>query len=509
MSSIIKTRTQGFRVCTFRNQEVHKYYSHLQSVMRSIDTNGAYNELFAKPEIDSMAVGATEIEWTCSGNGKAVHISQLSDSERNRIEKKVSEAFSKIESYISENRDKSGKSRDYAQFLSIVGKRPDSNQIWVVNSKPIIVQWGFSDDNGLMGSSGIYSDWDSFINDIKREPEKPEEPVKIKEPTEEEKSDKTVETVASTATASLFNEPEKKVEEPVEKSVEKPVEDKPEPVKKEENKPTANTEEPKTVMAGLGGYVWVKWLAIVLFIIILILLLLRFLNFPKLPYNQIGGNNGAISGSLGGGNGGGSDGQGGGQGGNQGGGQGGQGGNQGGGQGGQGGGDNGAGSGGQGNGGNNSVGGNPGNNPDDSCPVCSQPFGNHGPEDFKKCIRQASGKNGQQGGAPSGSSVGSKSPCKSCNGKGLDSSTGKPCSSCGGSGEEISSTDNKSENTIDESKLNPEDDCPVCNRKFKLHSSEDLKNCILIAQRDKIEFQKKFEKLKSETNNNKANKIGE
>ena len=56
MSSIIKTRTQGFRVFTFRNQEVHKYYSHLQSVMRSIDPNGAYNDLFAKPEIDSMAV---------------------------------------------------------------------------------------------------------------------------------------------------------------------------------------------------------------------------------------------------------------------------------------------------------------------------------------------------------------------------------------------------------------------------------------------------------------------
>ena len=59
MSSIIKTRTQGFRVHTFRNQEVHKYYSHLQSVMKSIDSNGTYAELFAKPEIDSMAVGAT------------------------------------------------------------------------------------------------------------------------------------------------------------------------------------------------------------------------------------------------------------------------------------------------------------------------------------------------------------------------------------------------------------------------------------------------------------------
>lgn len=40
MSSIIKTRIQGFRICTFRNQDVHKYYGHLQSVMRSIDNSG-------------------------------------------------------------------------------------------------------------------------------------------------------------------------------------------------------------------------------------------------------------------------------------------------------------------------------------------------------------------------------------------------------------------------------------------------------------------------------------
>ena len=406
MSSIIKTRTQGFRVHTFRNQEVHKYYSHLQSVMRSIDQNGAYNDLFAKPEIDAMAVGATEIEWTCSGNGKAIHISQVSESEQNRIEKTVSEAFSKIESYIAENQNKSGKNRDYAQFLAIVGKRPDRNQIWVVNGKPVIVQWGFSDDNGLMGSSGIYSDWDSFIKDIKREPEKLEEPVKIKEPIEEEKTNKTVETVAPAAAASLFAEQEKKpekIEEPVEKTVEtKPEEPKAVPAKKEENKPAVNTEEPNTEFAGLGGYVWVKWLAIILAIIILILLLLSLLVPPRLPYNPLGGNNGAISGGIGGGNGGGAGGQGGG-------------------------GDNGAGGAGLG-GGNPGAGGQnsdakKGNpckscggkgidsatgksckscggtgdevNPDEICPICSKQFKDHKAEDYKKCILQASQNKGE------------------------------------------------------------------------------------------------------------------
>ena len=712
MSSIIKTRTQGFRVSTFRNQEVHKYYSHLQSVMRTIDSNGTYNELFAKPEIDAMAVGETEIEWTCTANGKAVHISQLSESERNRFEKMVSDAFTHIEAYIAENRTKSGKNRDYAQFLSIVGKRPDSNQIWVINGKPIIVQWGFVDENGLMGSSGIYSDWDSFIKDIRKvEPEKPkEEPVIVaEEPAKAEPVNEAV-VAAPAAASSLFAEQEKVVEKTAEPAPQsKPEEPKEKPVeKKEEPAPKkVDTEEKKTVYAGLGGYEWVKWVAILLAIIILLLLLLRLLFPPKFPNDLLGQNGtniGAINGGGMGGSGGGSDG------------------------GGAGGGDNGGGAGGGGGqGGDNGAGGqngggNPAINPNEPCPVCSKPFGNHGPEDYKKCIRQASkgngagqqggangaggngagsdqngiaggdgqgspsgagssngggqggsdsagasngggqggsdgagsngggqsGSNGAGNGAGSGSPAGSDqngitggagqgspsgangtgekgTPCDSCGGSGVDTNTGKPCptcngtgngssgsstgsdqkaitdgagqgnpsgangtgekgtpcDSCGGSGVDTntgkpcptcngtgngnsgspssseqkgitggagqgnpsdanstgenagesgnsegngsgSGNDGKSagssekgsgdEKAVEPSKqqkddhgFNPEDICPVCSRQFKLHSEEDLKNCILASQRDKIEVQKKFERLKSATTNyNKA-----
>ena len=678
MSSIIKTRTQGFRVSTFRNQEVHKYYSHLQSVMRTIDSNGTYNELFAKPEIDAMAVGETEIEWTCSGNGKAVHISQLSESERNRFEKMVSDAFTHIEAYIAENRTKSGKNRDYAQFLSIVGKRPDSNQIWVINGKPIIVQWGFVDENGLMGSSGIYSDWDSFIKDIRKvEPEKPkEEPVMVvEEPAKTEPLNEAV-VAAPAAASSLFAEQEKPAE-PVPQP--KPEEPKAEPVEKQEEPAPkkVDTEEKKTVYAGLGGYEWVKWVAILLAIIILLLLLLRLLFPPKFPNDLLGQNGtniGAINGGGMGGSGGGSDG------------------------GGAGGGDNGAGGNGAGSqGGDNGAGGqngggNPAVNPNEPCPVCSKPFGNHGPEDYKKCIRQASkgngaggqggangagsnggaqggsdgagsnggakggsngaengaglgspagsdqngitggegqgspsgagasngggqggsdgassngggqggsdgagsnggakgGSNGAENGAGSGSPAGLDQngitggvgqgspsgtngngengiPCDSCGGSGVDTNTGKPCPTCdgtgngssgspagsdqkgitggagqgnpsgaNGAGENAGESGNSEGNGIgsgnndksasngekgsgdekavepskqqkDDNGFNPEDVCPVCSRQFKIHSEEDLKNCILASQRDKIEVQKKFERLKSATTNyNKA-----
>lgn len=392
MSSIIKTRTQGFRVSTFRNQEVHKYYNHLQSVMRSIDSNGTYSDLFAKPEIDAMAVGETEIEWTCSSSSKAVHLSQLSDDERNKIEKFISEAYSRIDAYIAENRTKSGKNRDYAQFLSIVGKRPDPNQIWVVNGKPVIVQWGFVDENGLMGSSGIYSDWDSFIKDIKKaEPEKPkEEPERVvEEPVKAEKLNEAA-VAAPAAASTLFAEQEKTVEKVVEKTAEhapqpKSEEPKAKPAEKKEEPKTppkkVDTEEKKTVYAGLGGYEWVKWVAILLAIIILLLLLLRLLFPPRFPNDFLGQNGtniGAINGGGMGGSGGGSDG------------------------GGAGGGDNGGGAGGgngagdgKGAGGQDGQNGPAGNNSDDNCPVCSKPFGNHGPEDYKKCILEASNNKGE------------------------------------------------------------------------------------------------------------------
>ena len=401
MSSIIKTRTQGFRVSTFRNQEVHKYYNHLQSVMRSIDSNGTYSDLFAKPEIDAMAVGETEIEWTCSSSSKAVHLSQLSDAERDRIEKFISDAYSHIDAYIAENRTKSGKNRDYAQFLSIVGKRPDPNQVWVVNGKPVIVQWGFVDENGLMGSSGIYSDWDSFIKDIKKaEPEKPkEEPVKVvEEPAEPEKVNEAV-VAAPVAASTLFAEQEKPAEPAPQP---KPEEPKAKPAEKKEEPKTppkkVDTEEKKTVYAGLGSYEWVKWVAILLAIIILLLLLLRLLFPPRFPNDLLGQNGtniGAVNGGGMGGSGGGSDGGGAGGGDNGGGAGGGNGAGDGNGAGGQGGGQ----------GGQDGQKGPAGVNPSEPCPVCAKPFMKHGPEDYKDCILKASkggagnGGAGQQGGA--------------------------------------------------------------------------------------------------------------
>ena len=72
------------------------------------------------------------------------------------------------------------KEYDYSQFLKVVAKKPDTNQIWVVGGKPVIVQWGFIDENGTIGSSGLYPNWDTFISEIQQKP--PEAETVVEEP---------------------------------------------------------------------------------------------------------------------------------------------------------------------------------------------------------------------------------------------------------------------------------------------------------------------------------------
>ncbi len=423
MITVTKTDTHGFRAERFRNQIVHQYYGHLQSVMHSIEPSDKYKNLFARPEIDGFSTDNTNIEWTSSLSGKPVHYSQLSDLDKQKVDGFIEEAFSRISRYVADGRDKTGKEHDYSQFLSIVGKKPNPNQIWIVGGKPTIVQWGYSDDNNLMGSSGIYPNWDSFINEIKTiQPE--EKAVAVEAPIVEKPVEPETPPIgAATVVASpLFtdlpdeepkkNEAKPEAEPKVESKEIKPVAKPKKPVKKQEEK--------KTAMAGLGGYWWVKWLAIILLIIIIILLLLRFIPHAQNPFGQMAGMaggptiiNGGAGGIGGGPNGGaggigGPDGSAGGQ-------------------------EGGAGIG-QGNGGNSSEGSSASMKKSNPCKSC-------GGSGIRKAGSKCSSCNGR-GKTASGAS------CSQCDGTGKYQRTGK-CTECTGSGIAGSSSKNSYGNDTD------------------------------------------------------------
>lgn len=533
MITVTKTDTHGFRAERFRNQVVHQYYGHLQSVMHSIEPTDKYKNLFARPEIDGFSTDNTNIEWTSSLSGKPVHYSQLSDLDKQKVDGFIEEAFSRINRYVAEGKDKTGKEHDYSQFLSIVGKKPNPNQIWIVGGKPTIVQWGYNDDNNLMGSSGIYPNWDSFINEIKTiQPE--EKAVAVEAPIVE----KPVEPIAPSMDAavvasplftdlpneeSLKNEAKPATEPKAEPKAIKPVAKPKKPVKKQEEK--------KTAMAGLGGYWWVKWLAIILLIIIIILLLLRFIPQAQNPFGQTAGMaggptviNGGVGGAggIGGGPNGGAGGIGGGN-----------------------------------EGGSGIEQGNGGDSGSDSSSSLkkSNPCKSCGGSGILKAGSKCSSCNGK-GKTASGAS------CSKCSGTGKTQQSGK-CPECTGSGiaddsngnsnsndtdiadnagnnddaendndndddfgiaggddsensdadkadkDNVNPTENEDSTDIKSDESSSEDLCPICKCLFSQHSPEDLKKCLLSAQEGKEEMKKRLQKFVNEFGENAMDNVGE
>lgn len=315
MGIIAKTFTRGFRTSFFRNQPVHQFYGHLQAVLREISPAGELDNLFARPEIsaDGQQMPA-EIEWSTALEGEKVMFKDLSPEKQQEAAASISSALEKIKKYAEDKQHKSGKEKDYAEYLKAVAVSPDVNQIFVVKRQPVLVHWGLICENGSHPGQGMYAGWDEFIAEIHRKaesrakeperivlpPEPPPEPVPVKEV---EKKKPAVASAASNAAAATGAAAEKTA--PVSAA-----------------RKTDEKKQKAVVACGLGDYEWVKWLAIILAIIILLLLLLRLLPPPHQAMPQMppgmsmpgggGGGSGGGSGGGGGGNGGGGGGQGGG-----------------------------------------------------------------------------------------------------------------------------------------------------------------------------------------------------
>ena len=271
MGIIVKTITNGFRTSFFRNQPVHQFYGHLQAVLRDIDSSGEMDDFFAKP-----FTNGDEMEWTTELNGQAQKFKDLPAQAQKEIATKISANIDKIKAYAESKQGKTGKEKDYADYLQAVAIAPNIDQIFVVNNKPVLVHWGFVPEGPEAGGN-IYAGWDEFIAEIQRKsaPEPVEKTIEVPaqaqpEP-EPKKGNKIPEVFAGPPPQSL--QEKAKTEQKKEAEV---------PAKEEAEKPKKPKKEKKVVAAGLGDYVWVKWLAILLAIIILLLLLLRLLP-PKNP----------------------------------------------------------------------------------------------------------------------------------------------------------------------------------------------------------------------------------
>lgn len=335
MSFIAKTSTKGFRHCVFRNQPVHNFFTHLQAVLKDISPDGQLQSLFAKPSFSE----SSDVEWFADISGKPEQLTQISTDRQAEIIKVLEENIEKIKSYAQEKIGGKGIEKDYAKFLFAIAVSPDIQQVYVINNRPVLVQWGYINESAHYDEITSKSSWDQFISQIKLHHSKKETKQDIKsmfvseEPSEPAKPANTIqeevqttEKVVKTQTEKDTNEAsqnkavdQKTIEEnsgnkqpettQAAEKTEKEVqtnEEQPALAEKsdEEQKQEYNTDKP-IIACKMGKFIWVKFLAILLGIIILILLLLRLLAPPmQMPQSFPGFPPGLGSDMLGGGGGG-------------------------------------------------------------------------------------------------------------------------------------------------------------------------------------------------------------
>ncbi|MGM0600850.1 MAG: hypothetical protein ACQETH_13650, partial [Candidatus Rifleibacteriota bacterium] len=169
MALLAKTRTKGFRTCYFRNQPVHKFYGHLQAVLKAIDPSGSMNQMFARPESVSDADGSdTEMEWSTELEGKITSFNKLDAEQQKQVASTLSANLEKIRAYAEANQNKGGIEKDYAQYLKAVAMSPDLNQIFVINNQPVLVHWGLICESDQHPGQGMYAGWDEFVSQIQK-----------------------------------------------------------------------------------------------------------------------------------------------------------------------------------------------------------------------------------------------------------------------------------------------------------------------------------------------------
>ncbi|HNW10241.1 MAG TPA: hypothetical protein PKI71_02655 [Candidatus Rifleibacterium sp.] len=299
MGIIARTLTKGFRTSFFRNQPVHQFYGHLQAVLREIAPGGELDNFFARPEnvVDGQAQPG-EIEWATALEGEKTMFKDLPAEKQQAVADQIGRSLDRIRKYAEEKQSRTGKEKDYAEYLKSVAVSPDMNQIFIVKNQPVLVHWGFINEDGNHPGKGIYAGWDDFIAEIQRKAGKktagqpqpqpvvlpPEPPPYPEQPVKEPEKTAAAAAVTTAAAPAKAAEPAKSPE-----------------TKKPEAAPAAEEKEKRMLACGLGSYRWVKWLATILAIIILLLLLLRFVPPPQSAFPQLPPGIGGMGGSGGGG----------------------------------------------------------------------------------------------------------------------------------------------------------------------------------------------------------------
>jgi hypothetical protein len=99
--------------------------------------------LFAEPmPLGGGAGGAADTAWYCKGAGTSRPLSALSEAEAAPVRAKLAGLVQDIESLAEQMQCEGGTSRELGRLLRDALVLPDAQRVWVVDDRPVLVDWG-------------------------------------------------------------------------------------------------------------------------------------------------------------------------------------------------------------------------------------------------------------------------------------------------------------------------------------------------------------------------------
>lgn len=151
MKLLVTENVQDFESLGWAERSISQLHNQFTTAVKKRCKNGC-SDIFATPE----ASGNDKIDYYTNQYTNASRYSDLSKSERNKLDDQIEDAVSEVEKLRQQlkasDRDND---KNVATVLDLVLKIPGADHIWRVDGKPVVTMWGYSDDGSVLDLRSI------------------------------------------------------------------------------------------------------------------------------------------------------------------------------------------------------------------------------------------------------------------------------------------------------------------------------------------------------------------
>ncbi len=173
MKMLGETTTKGYKPTVYKNQPVHSFYDNLLAVLKVVDPTTTHPDLFAKPNYGGNFAQAIKIQWMTGVKGNTARLTSLEPERQSVASQKLIDVMFKIRDYSEKNSQKSGREKEYADFLKAIAVSSEVSYVLVDDdNNPILIHWGFVKE-GEADPNAAFLGWQHLVDELK---------VKVAEP---------------------------------------------------------------------------------------------------------------------------------------------------------------------------------------------------------------------------------------------------------------------------------------------------------------------------------------